>query len=56
MGSAVELSPSLFLWMWRDGAPLSVMNLNHLPVARKLWALVLGLMISMLALLAGLLS
>jgi len=32
------------------------MNLNHLPVARKLWALVLGLMISMLALLAGLLS
>ena len=42
--------------MWRDGAPLSVMNLNHLPVARKLWALVLGLMISMLALLAGLLS
>ena len=47
LGSAVEFSPSLFLWMWRDGAPLSVMNLNHLPVARKLWALVLGLMISM---------
>ncbi|HQQ69678.1 MAG TPA: methyl-accepting chemotaxis protein [Alicycliphilus sp.] len=32
------------------------MNLNHLPVARKLWALVLGLMVSMLALLAGLLG
>ena len=32
------------------------MNLNHLPVARKLWALVLGLMLSMLVLLAGLLG
>ncbi|MBS0507927.1 MAG: HAMP domain-containing protein, partial [Proteobacteria bacterium] len=32
------------------------MNLHHLPVARKLWALVLGLTISMLALLAGLMS
>ena len=32
------------------------MNLNHLPVARKLWALVLGLTISMLLLLGGLLG
>ena len=35
---------------------MSVMNLNHLPVARKLWALVLGLTISMLVLLAGMVT
>ena len=32
------------------------MNFNHLPVARKLWGLVLGLLVSMLLLLAGLLA
>jgi methyl-accepting chemotaxis protein len=32
------------------------MNLNDMPVARKLWALILGLMLSMLALLGGLLA
>ena len=32
------------------------MNLNDMPVARKLWALILGLMLSMLALLGGLLT
>ncbi|UOB06541.1 hypothetical protein MRB47_05365 [Diaphorobacter sp. LI3] len=32
------------------------MNFNHFPVARKLWGLVLGLLVSMLLLLAGLLA
>ncbi|WP_404302020.1 methyl-accepting chemotaxis protein [Alicycliphilus denitrificans] len=32
------------------------MNFNHLPVARKLWALVLGLMSCMLVLLAGMVT
>ncbi|WP_287965437.1 methyl-accepting chemotaxis protein [Diaphorobacter sp.] len=32
------------------------MNFNHLPVARKLWGLILGLLVSMLLLLAGLMT
>ena len=32
------------------------MNFNHFPVSRKLWGLVLGLLVSMLLLLAGLLA
>ncbi|WP_305807171.1 hypothetical protein, partial [Stenotrophomonas sp. YIM B06876] len=31
------------------------MNFNHMPVARKLWAIILGLMLAMLALAFGLL-